>query len=325
VTARPRLRVVLAVISLSLPAAGCSQTTANLADGVASMVKPARSHGYSAQDKECLMRAMFFESNRSSRDGLIAVGTVVMNRLRSGKHGDTICAVVGEKGQFAPGVMTRPMNSKALADVEAAAEAVLKGERHAKVGNSMYFHTAGLKFKYRNMHYTLVAGGNAFYERRNRNGDPVELPPERAPIYTQPVMVAQAEPPPQPAALVAAQPGAPTQAPPASATAEPPPEQPVMVAQLDANDPVLPLAIDGPTPGGRPFGPASVAGVAAETFFPPQPVRPADAASASIPTASLSALPEAQPPLSFNVDQADADAIGALLLASRDRPAQDAY
>ena len=89
------------------------------------------------------MRAMFFESNRSSRDGLIAVGTVVMNRVRSGKYGDTICEVVGAPRQFAPGVMTRPMNSKALPDVEAAADAVLKGERHTKVKNSMYLPHGG--------------------------------------------------------------------------------------------------------------------------------------------------------------------------------------
>ena len=150
-----------------------------MAGGAKSMVAPAGSHGYSERERECLMRAMFFESNRSSRDGLIAVGTVVMNRLRSGKHGNTICEVVGAPRQFAPGVLTRKMNSKALPDVAAAADAVLAGERHKKVKNSMFFHTAGLKFKYRNMHYTVVAGGNAFYEKRNRNGDPVVLPPEQ--------------------------------------------------------------------------------------------------------------------------------------------------
>jgi spore germination cell wall hydrolase CwlJ-like protein len=116
---------------------------------------------------------MFFESNRSSRDGMIAVGTVVMNRLRSGNHGSTICQVVGEPGQFAPGVMTRPMNSRAMPDVEEAADAVLKGERKAKLKNTMYFHTAGLRFPYKNMHYTMVAGGNAFYEKRGRNWQPL--------------------------------------------------------------------------------------------------------------------------------------------------------
>ena len=145
---------------------------------------------------------MFFESNRSSRDGMIAVGTVVMNRLRSGNHGSTICQVVGEKGQFAPGVMTRPMNSKAMPDVEEAAEAVLKGERKAKLKNTMYFHTAGLKFPYKNMHYTMVAGGNAFYEKRGRNWQPLPDEPTtmvasatpRAPVPEAPVQVAYAEP-----------------------------------------------------------------------------------------------------------------------------------
>ena len=128
-----------------------------------------RSYGYTVKDKECLARAMFFESNRSSRDGLVAVGSVVMNRLRSGDYGNTVCGVVGQKGQFAPGVLSRPMNSDALPDVQAAAEAVLKGERHPKVTpNVMFFHTAGLKFPYKNMHYTTVAGGNAFYEKRSR-------------------------------------------------------------------------------------------------------------------------------------------------------------
>ena len=190
VSARKRVAAILAAAILPLLISACSQTS-NLAGSVRSMVMPAGYHGYSARDKECLMRAMFFESNRSSRDGLVAVGTVVMNRVRSGKYGDTICEVVGQPRQFAPGVLTRKMNSKALPDVEAAADAVLKGERHPKVKNAMFFHTAGLRFPYKNMHYTVVAGGNAFYEKRGRKGEPVVLPPERA---AQPVvMVAQAD------------------------------------------------------------------------------------------------------------------------------------
>lgn len=127
------------------------------------------SHAYSAKDKECLARAMFFESNRSSREGLVAVGTVVMNRLQSGEYGDSVCQVVGQKGQFAPGVLTRKMETDELPDVVAAADSVLKGERHPAVKNAMFFHTAGLRFPYRNMHYVLQAGGNAFYEKRSRH------------------------------------------------------------------------------------------------------------------------------------------------------------
>ncbi|KQU93768.1 hydrolase [Mesorhizobium sp. Root695] len=187
--------------------AACSQTTshgmsvASLTDAITPSFLSSRAYGHTPKDKECLERAMFFESNRSSRDGMIAVGTVVMNRLRSGNHGSTICEVVGERGQFAPGVMTRPMNSRAMPDVEEAADAVLKGERKVKLKNTMYFHTAGLRFPYKNMHYTMVAGGNAFYEKRGRNWQPLPDEPQVAIASVAPdksaapvTLVASAEP-----------------------------------------------------------------------------------------------------------------------------------
>ena len=196
--------LLIGIVTSPLLLAGCSQTTSHGMSSLTDAIKPSflSSRSYTMKDKECLQRAMFFESNRSSRDGMIAVGTVVMNRLRSGLHGSTICEVVGEKGQFAPGVLTRPMNSKALPDVEEAAEAVLRGERKSKLKNTMFFHTAGLRFPYKNMHYTMVAGGNAFYEKRGRNWQPLPDEPmvavasagRQKPAADAPVLVASAEP-----------------------------------------------------------------------------------------------------------------------------------
>ncbi|UCI31509.1 cell wall hydrolase [Mesorhizobium sp. B4-1-4] len=198
--------LLLGVVTSPLFLAACSQTTshgmsvASLTDAITPSFLSSRSYSHTPKDKECLERAMFFESNRSSRDGMIAVGTVVMNRLRSGQHGNTICEVVGEPGQFAPGVMTRQMNSRAMPDVEEAADAVLKGERKAKLKNTMYFHTAGLRFPYNNMHYTMVAGGNAFYEKRGRDWQPLPDEPMVASVEQQqrapaaPVLMASAEP-----------------------------------------------------------------------------------------------------------------------------------
>lgn len=121
---------------------------------------------------------MYFESNRSSRDGMIAVGSVVMHRVESDKFPDTVCAVVGQKGQFAPGIMSDRMNSKAIPKVKEAAEAVLQGERHPLTGNAQFFHTAGHRFPYSNMHYVLVAGGNAFYEKRKSHLVTQPVPPQ---------------------------------------------------------------------------------------------------------------------------------------------------
>ncbi len=178
-----------ALVATPFILAGCTTTsTSSKADKSAQAAKESgvtirngkKTYTYTTKDRECLERAMFFESARSSRDGLVAVGTVVMNRLVSEKYPETICGVVGQKNQFAPGVMTRAMNSKALPDVKEAADAVLKGERHPKLKNAMFFHTAGLKFPYKNMHYVLVAGGNSFYEKRRQDGT-LESPLPEAP------------------------------------------------------------------------------------------------------------------------------------------------
>ncbi|GLK55072.1 spore germination cell wall hydrolase CwlJ-like protein [Methylopila capsulata] len=118
-------------------------------------------------ERDCLARAMYFESHRGSDEGMLAVGTVVQNRLKSGKYGASYCDVVGQKGQFAPGVMTRSMDDSGAERARRVAEQVAAGKRHPGVRGAMFFHTAGLRFPYPNMRYVLVAGGNAFYEKRS--------------------------------------------------------------------------------------------------------------------------------------------------------------
>jgi len=117
-------------------------------------------------EKECLMRAMYFESNRSSSEGMLAVGTVVMNRVNDSRYPRTVCGVVGQKNQFAQGVLTRKMTDSGAVLASQVADQVLRGARHPGVQNAQHFHTAGLRFPYNNMYYVLEAGGNEFYEKR---------------------------------------------------------------------------------------------------------------------------------------------------------------
>ena len=116
-------------------------------------------------DRDCMARVMYFESNRSSEDGMLAVGTTVMNRIESGRYPRTVCGVVGQPGQFADGALTKRMNPREAVLPYRVADRVLAGERYEPMGRAMFFHTAGLTFPYTNMHYTAVAGGNAFYEK----------------------------------------------------------------------------------------------------------------------------------------------------------------
>ncbi|MBB3995954.1 spore germination cell wall hydrolase CwlJ-like protein [Sulfitobacter undariae] len=128
--------------------------------------KPAPPQAAPKSELDCMARAMYFESNRSSRDGMVAVGSVVMNRVESDAYPNTVCGVVGQKNQFAPGVMTKEMQLQTAPLITGTARSVYNGERHPRIGNSKFFHAAWYKASYNNMHYVLTAGGNAFYEKR---------------------------------------------------------------------------------------------------------------------------------------------------------------
>ena len=124
---------------------------------------------------------MYFESNQSSRDGMVAVGSVVMNRVESDAFPDTVCGVVSQKGQFAPGVMSRRMDGRSAPVVREAAASVLRGERHPMIQNAKFFHASSYRANYNNMHYVVSTGGNSFYEKR------------RPELVTRPVPPAQIE------------------------------------------------------------------------------------------------------------------------------------
>lgn len=154
----------LFVATLALAGLGGAQTASQAAraDRTSRAAMPA---------SECLARAMYFESNRTAEDGMLAVGTIVMNRLQSGRYGTDLCRVVSQYAQFAPGVLTRTMAEKKPAErARKVADAVLRGSRHPLAGGVMFFHTANVPFRNDDKSYVLVSGGNAFYSW-NRGGD----------------------------------------------------------------------------------------------------------------------------------------------------------
>ncbi len=153
-------RGIAAVALMALAVAGCSGRNASRPADTTVMAG-------SSSERICLVRAMYFESNRSSQDGLMAVGTVVMNRVASPRFPNTICGVVSQQRQFAPGVMTRSLDPRQLPPAERAADRILAGERYAPIGNAMHFHMASFNNPYP-ARYVAVAGGNAFYLKPGR-------------------------------------------------------------------------------------------------------------------------------------------------------------
>ncbi|WP_370638327.1 cell wall hydrolase [Aurantimonas sp. VKM B-3413] len=179
----PGLRTVFSVTLLALLGACASRPTITMS-----------AH-------ECMTRVMYFESNRSSEEGMIAVGTVVMNRVADPRYPSDVCSVVGQKNQFAPGVLTRSMAKGRDLASRTATKVLARGWRHSYVGNAKFFHTAGMTFPYTNMHYLVEAGGNVFYEKRKNarrlTDPPFRNPPQYASRF-EPRSTAYAAPAPQP-------------------------------------------------------------------------------------------------------------------------------
>ena len=219
-------------------------------------------------ERECLARVMYFESIRSSDEGMLAVGTVVMNRLQSPKYPKSVCGVVGQQNQFAQGALTNHVNKRhsSWARAERAADAVLAGERHAGVGQAMFFHTLGYSYPYRNMKYVTLAGGNIFYDKR--------YPTPGAPAWPSSSMFARAYT--APARNEAPEPVMVAEAKPVRA----PREEPIVVAARAPATPSRPVVLASMAPAKRvpAFNPTQIASIVAK----PAPFRPKAVQVASV-------------------------------------------
>ena len=99
----------------------------------------------SASEQELLAALIFCEAGNQPYDGQVAVGAVVMNRVRSGSFPDSITDVIYQSGQFTP-AMTGWLDSVLASDgytdsaMQAAADA-LAGSN--PIGDCLYFSTGG--------------------------------------------------------------------------------------------------------------------------------------------------------------------------------------
>ena len=96
-------------------------------------------------DKELLASLIFCEAGNQPYEGQVAVGAVVMNRVKSGSYPDSIADVIYQSGQFTP-AMTGWLDSVLASggyteSAMQAAEDALAGSN--PVGDCLYFSTGG--------------------------------------------------------------------------------------------------------------------------------------------------------------------------------------
>ncbi len=85
------------------------------------------------------------EAGGSGYDGMLAVATVIMNRVASSRFPNTVKGVIYQRGQFSPtwnGSLERVLSRGPSSTAYAVAKAALAGKRHKKVKNCYYFNAA---------------------------------------------------------------------------------------------------------------------------------------------------------------------------------------
>ena len=95
------------------------------------------------------------EAGGESHTGKVAVGAVIMNRVRSGQFPNTITEVVYQSGQFSPvarGIRSSVLSQGARSDCYQAAQEALNGSN--PVGGALYFNSgSGRGIQIGNQHF----------------------------------------------------------------------------------------------------------------------------------------------------------------------------
>ena len=104
---------------------------------------------YVRANQELMASIIYCEAGNQPYEGQVAVGAVIMNRVKSGSYPDLIEAVIYQSGQFGPaatGWLNRVRSSKGYSQtaLQAAVDA-LNGSN--PIGNCLYFDQGGSGMK----------------------------------------------------------------------------------------------------------------------------------------------------------------------------------
>lgn len=129
-------------------------------EGASAYLTPADEF-YNADELLWLSRIINAESGNQPLEGKVAVGNVVMNRVRSRLFPNTIYDVIFQKNQFGPAA-SGSINKTPNAQSVAAAKLVLEGV--SLVPTALFFNRAGAAcYASRHRTYVTTIGSHAFY------------------------------------------------------------------------------------------------------------------------------------------------------------------
>ena len=98
-----------------------------------------------ASTTDVALLAAILQCEAGGYDGMLAVATVIMNRIASPAYPNNLRAVIYQSGQFAPtwnGSLNRVLSKGASSTAYSGAQAALGGARHSAVINCLQFRSA---------------------------------------------------------------------------------------------------------------------------------------------------------------------------------------
>jgi spore germination cell wall hydrolase CwlJ-like protein len=136
------------------------------------VARPAQSGSDTDQGAQCLALAMYWEAKSEGRDGMLAVASVVLNRVAHPEFPDTVCAVVKQGGEAPPcqfswwcdGKSDRPTDPRAWALATRIADKALHDPPPDLTSGALFFHNAAIGTPWaRERQRTVQIGQHIFY------------------------------------------------------------------------------------------------------------------------------------------------------------------
>ena len=116
----------------------------------------------------CMTEALYYEARGEGRDGQEAVAEVILQRVKSGGHPDTICGVVREPRQFSfltDGSTSRALDRDAWDSAKELATRIVRGEVVTTLTRrALFYHQVDVQPAWASeMVRTVKIGNHIFY------------------------------------------------------------------------------------------------------------------------------------------------------------------
>jgi spore germination cell wall hydrolase CwlJ-like protein len=123
-----------------------------------------------AQDQQCLAEALYWEARGEGEDGMLAVASVIFNRVEDERFPDTVCDVIYDGGETPPcqfswwcdGKSDEPTNQAKWWEINSLAYDYLAISPEDPTDGALFYHADSIKTPWRRQ-LTARIGNHIFY------------------------------------------------------------------------------------------------------------------------------------------------------------------